>query len=159
MYHYHAPEEARLLVQLATFVLHQPESLKGVMSYWRNLENLQTHPEENVIDGVQLQSLGGEVQLSGQWAVHQKPTSSGIGRVVGLIVQGLRNVVLVVLLSDGLGLEENISSEQVLHILAGLQVFQDVLHTDEHVVVALEDVTDVAAVGGEPLQKVGLLQS
>lgn len=158
VHHDHALKETRFSVQLAALVFHQAKRLKSIVLHGRDLEHLQAHAQENVVDGVELQVVGDPVEPPRQSPVHQKPPTARIRRVVCLIVQGVGYVVFVLFFTNGLGFENHVPHEQVAVVRAAFQELYDVLHPDENVIVPFEHVAHRGAVRVEPLEEVSLFE-
>ncbi|ETE58114.1 hypothetical protein L345_16166, partial [Ophiophagus hannah] len=157
MDHQHAFVETGLAVHFAVLVPHEAKRLEAVVSYGGHLEVLQTHPHEDVVDGVQIPVFGGFVETLRQGPVHHEAPSARVRRVVGLAVQRVGDVVFVFLLANGPRLDQHVAHEEVSSFLI-LEELQDVLRTHKDVIVALEDVPDLVAVDVEPLQEIDFLQ-
>ncbi len=122
------------------------------------MKHLQTHSKKHIVDGIEFQSFTSSVKFPSQRSIHQETASAGVRRVERLIIQGLWDVILVLLFANGLGFVENVADKEVLQVFADFQILQDVGNADEHVVVAFEDVAGVSAVSGEPFEEVDLLE-
>ncbi|KAG8136331.1 hypothetical protein E2320_009286 [Naja naja] len=157
MDHQHAFVETGLTVHFAVLVPHEAKRLEARVSHGGHLEVLQTHPHEDVVDGVQLPVFGGFVETLRQRPIHHEAPSASVRRIVGLAVQRIGDVVFVFLLANGFRLDQQVTHEEVSSFLI-LEELQDVLRTYEDVIIALEDVPDLVAVDVEPLQEIDFLQ-